>query len=46
MGGIVGGEQLGQLGLEGLELSELVDVGELGDVDRAVLVSCRGSGRR
>src|SRR4051794_37210721 len=38
MDDVVGGQQLRQLGLDDLHLSELFDVGELGDVDRAVLV--------
>jgi hypothetical protein len=35
---VVGRQQLRQLGLDGLHLAELLDVGELGGVDRPVLV--------
>src|SRR3954454_3290887 len=35
---VVGGEELRQLGLDGSQLSELLDIGELGDVDRTVVV--------
>src|SRR4051795_11087331 len=38
MGDVVGGQQLRQLGLYRLQLSELPDIGELGGVDRPVLV--------
>src|SRR4051794_9708328 len=35
---VLGGQQLRELRLDGLQLSELLDVGELGGVDRTVLV--------
>src|SRR3954462_3405897 len=38
MDDVVRGQQLRQLGLDRLQLSELLDIGELGDVDRTVLV--------